>query len=52
LHCNIHRDQEYLEKEERLREELDDIKIVAQKIDNENTLLSKKYAELKAYYQT
>ncbi|KRX09478.1 hypothetical protein PPERSA_00757 [Pseudocohnilembus persalinus] len=46
------KDQDYKEKESQLIHELDWIKNIAQKIDNENHNLQKKYMDLKAQYQT
>ena len=46
------KDQDYLEKENKLISELEWIKNIAQKIDNENHSLMKKYMDLKAQYQT
>ena len=46
------RDQDYLEKENQLISELEWIKNIAQKIDQENHNLMKKYMDLKAQYQT
>ncbi|CAD8056055.1 unnamed protein product [Paramecium sonneborni] len=45
-------DQEYIEKENQLISELEWIKNIAQKIDNENHSLMQKYKELKIQYQT
>ena len=45
-------DQEYIEKEHLLISELEWIKNIAQKIDNENHSLMQKYKELKIQYQT
>lgn len=42
------RDQDYIEKENQLISELEWIKNIAQKIDNENHNLMKKYVDLKA----
>lgn len=46
------KDKDYLEKETQLISELEWIKNIAQKIDNENHNLLKKYMDLKAQYQT
>lgn len=43
-------DQEYIEKENQLISELEWIKNIAQKIDNENHTLMQKYKELKIQY--
>ncbi|KAL4469514.1 hypothetical protein ABPG74_004767 [Tetrahymena malaccensis] len=46
------KDQDYVEKELKLTSKLEWIKNIAQKIDNENHNLMKKYMDLKAQYQT
>jgi len=46
------RDQDFLEKENKLMSELEWIKGIAQKIDVENHYLVKRYNELKVEYQT
>lgn len=46
------RDQDFLEKENKLMGELEWIKGIAQKIDVENHYLVKRYTELKVEYQT
>jgi hypothetical protein len=46
------RDQDFLEKENKLMSELEWIKGIAQKIDVENHYLVKRYTELKVEYQT
>lgn len=46
------RDREHIAKESQLLQDLEWIKAIAQKIDNENHTLQKKYMDLKAQYQT
>ncbi|EGR27524.1 hypothetical protein IMG5_194730 [Ichthyophthirius multifiliis] len=46
------KDQDYVEKELKLTSKLEWIKNIAQKIDNENHNLMKKYMDLKSQYQT
>lgn len=45
------KDQEFLQKEKQLVSELDWIKNIAQKIDNENQSLLRKYNELKSEFE-